>query len=351
MDKEKIKAFADRVYTDMAGAMTAGLGYVGVKTGLFGAMSGKGPLRLPQVVEASGLHSRYVQEWLSGLASAGYLHYDPAAETFELPDEHAYLLASEGTDHYVGGMYVMATVLLGLAPEIATAFRQGGGVPFDAIGAEGMAAIDAMTRGGYERRLADFWLAAMPDVVARLRSGGSALDVGCGAGVVSLSLARSYPQASLTGVDLSAESIAKANQQAEAAGLRERVRFIAAAVDSLPKQPGYDFITLCDVLHDLADPLTTLAEIRSLLKPGGTLLVIEPHVADHLEDNQNPLATMYYGFSLFHCMTQSLARNGVGLGACLGPRKTEQILREAGFGRFEKLDIKSQVNLFYAVGH
>ena len=41
MDKDKLKAFADKVFGDMAGAMTAGMGYIGVKTGLFRAIAGK----------------------------------------------------------------------------------------------------------------------------------------------------------------------------------------------------------------------------------------------------------------------------------------------------------------------
>jgi hypothetical protein len=58
---------------------------------------------------------------------------------------------------------------------------------------------------------------------------------------------------------------------------------------------------------------------------------------------------MFYGFSVFHCMTQSLAQGGPGLGTCMGPERTEQLMRDAGFSRFEVLDINSQVNLFYAV--
>jgi hypothetical protein len=41
MDKDKVKTFADKVFADMAGAMTAGMGYVGTKTGLFRNMAGK----------------------------------------------------------------------------------------------------------------------------------------------------------------------------------------------------------------------------------------------------------------------------------------------------------------------
>jgi hypothetical protein len=48
-------------------------------------------------------------------------------------------------------------------------------------------------------------------------------------------------------------------------------------------------------------------------------------------------------------MTQSLAQNGPGaLGTCMGPARMEALLHEVGFSRFEKPDIKSQTNLFYA---
>src|SRR3954453_19024484 len=126
MDKAKTKAFADRVFADMAGAMTAGMGYLGVKTGLFEAMAGKGWLRPDQIVRTTGLQSRYVEEWLNGMTSAGYLDYDPAVQSFRLPDEHAFLLASEGTDHYMAGLFCMAPVLLSMAPNVARAFEQGG---------------------------------------------------------------------------------------------------------------------------------------------------------------------------------------------------------------------------------
>jgi len=77
--------------------------------------------------------------------------------------------------------------------------------------------------------------------------------------------------------------------------------------------------------------------------------VIEPKAADRLEDNRNAIGTMYYGFSVFHCMTQSLAQGGPGLGTCMGPSRTQALLQEAGFTHFDKLDIRSQVLAFYAV--
>lgn len=54
-------------------------------------------------------------------------------------------------------------------------------------------------------------------------------------------------------------------------------------------------------------------------------------MADRLEDNHNPIATMFYGFSVFHCMTQSLAQGGPGLGTCMGPAQGAVILSSYEF--------------------
>jgi len=347
MDKDLLKAAADRVFADMAGAMTAGLCHVGTTTGLFRAMAGKGPLTQDDVVRAAGLQARYVEEWLKAMTCAGYLAYDPARETFTLPDEIAYFLASEGTDHFVGGLFAMAPVLLRVAPQVAKAFADGGGVPFEDYGADGLVALDLINRGQYEQRFTGYWLGALPDVVAALAAGGRALDVGCGAGRVCLALGAAFPDAEVVGLDSDPASIAHASAEAAAAGVAGNVRFVAQTAGELARGAGFDLVTACDCLHDFARPVETLREIRALLKPGATLFIMEPKVADRLEDNRNPMATMFYGFSVFHCMTQSLAQGGPGLGTCLGPARTEALVREAGFSRFERLPIKSQSYLFY----
>jgi 2-polyprenyl-3-methyl-5-hydroxy-6-metoxy-1,4-benzoquinol methylase len=348
VDKDKIKGFAEKVYADMAGTMAAGMAYIGTRTGLFRAMAGKGPLRADEVARQTGLQPRYVEEWLNGMTSAGYLTYDPAARTFRLPDEHAYLLASEGSDHFMGGLFLSAPVLLGVAPKVATAFREGGGVTLETLGPDGVEALDWLNCGTYEQRFTSQWLEALPDVVEKLARGGRALDVGCGVGRVAIAIAKGFPACEVTGLDPNATSIAQARAAATAQGLDTRIRFVAQTTRTLARDDGFDLITACDCIHDFAEPHATLREMRALLKSDGALFVIEPKAADRLEDNTTALATVYYGFSIFHCMTQSLAHGGPGLGTCMGPARTERLLREAGFQRFERLDIKSQTNLFYA---
>jgi 2-polyprenyl-3-methyl-5-hydroxy-6-metoxy-1,4-benzoquinol methylase len=351
MERTKIRAFANKLFADMAGAMAAGMVYVGVETGLFEVMAGKGALSAEAVAAHSGLEPRYVEEWLMGMVAAGYLDYEPGNETFSLPDERAYLLASDGTDHFAGGLFGVVPFMMAAAPEVADAFRNGGGVPFQAYGKPFISALDAMNRGNFEIRLVERWLPALPDVVERLAAGGRVLDLGCGAGSALLALAKALPESQFVGLDLDANSIQKAREKAHAAGLDGRIQFLAQDIVDWDESDRFDLITAFDTIHDLAEPHTTLRHIHKLLKPGGTLFIAEPKVSDRLEDNVNPIATMFYGFSLLHCMTQSLAQGGAGLGACMGQAQMESMVREAGFGQFEPLAISSPLLLFYAARH
>jgi SAM-dependent methyltransferase len=322
----------------MAGAMTAGMVYVGIETGLFRLMANGKAMSASDITGISGLTPRYVEEWLKGMVAAGYLEYDPAARTYALPEELAYFLASDDTDHFVGGLFAMVPPLMRVAPEVARAFAEGGGVRFEDFGPDCVSALDLINRGQYETRFTDYWLKSLPEATQRLAAGGRALDVGCGSGRVCAALAKAFPAAEIVGMDPDRESVRRAQAAAP------KAKFLV----EMPEGEAFDLITLCDVLHDLKEPLATLQEIRALLKPDGTLFIVEPRAADRLEDNRNPVAATFYGFSLFHCMTQSLARGGPGLGTCLGPAATEALVRRAGYTRFRRLDIKSLTNLFYS---
>ena len=347
MDKERIGAFANGVYRDMAGAMAIGMGYLGLKSGLFDAMKDGAPVSSHDLADKTGLTSRYVEEWLKGMTAAGWLEHDEESDTFAMPAEHGFLLASEGTDHYMGGLFLAGPSLLSKAPEVARAFRDGGGVHFSEFDNDWIEALDLMNGGAYQHRLTSYWMKQLPDIDERLAAGGRALDVGCGVGKVSLALAEAYPQAQITGFDPDDTSVAQARQAAERAGARQ-VTFKRGLISDIDSDATFDLACMFDCLHDLAEPEKTLAEIRRRLAAGGAVMVMEPRAADRLADNSNPLGAVYYGFSLFHCMTQSLAQGGPGLGTCMGPARTMSLLREAGFSEVEQLPSKSQTNMFFA---
>ena len=348
MDKERSQRFMQKVVGDAGTALAAALVVIGDKVGLFRAMAGAGPMRTDELVERSAMHARYVEEWLSAMVCAGYVDYDPGADAFTLPDEHAMFLCDPASEYYLGGLFAGLPDLMAMAPRLAAAFEHGGGVSFADFGAGLPLALERMNRSVYESRLVRTWLPTMPEVVKRLQAGGSALDVGCGTGIVPITLARAFPDARIDGLDLDARSIELARGYAREAGLAERVHFIQAPAQALPAEPRYDFVSTFDVIHDLPDPLGVLERIRGLLSEGGTYLMVEPKVDDRLENNRdNPFARMLYGISCLHCVPQSLAQGGDGLGACWGPRRARALAERAGFSSFNLLPVRSPALAFY----
>ena len=105
--------------------------------------------------------------------------------------------------------------------------------------------------------------------------GSHVLEAGCGIGAQTATLARRSPGARFTSIDVSAASIAEARRRAEAAGLAN-VEHRRADIFALPFEAGsFDHVFVCFVLEHLARPDEALAILKELLKPGGTITVIE----------------------------------------------------------------------------
>jgi len=106
-------------------------------------------------------------------------------------------------------------------------------------------------------------------------AGSLVLEVGCGVGAQTVTLARRSPEARFTSVDVSARSLAEARRRTDASGLAN-VRFQQADVFALPfAAESFDHVFVCFVLEHLSRPVAALAILDGLLRPGGTLTVIE----------------------------------------------------------------------------
>jgi SAM-dependent methyltransferase len=106
-------------------------------------------------------------------------------------------------------------------------------------------------------------------------SGSSVLEVGCGVGAQTVTLAGRSPSARITAIDVSAESLAEARRRIEAVGVRN-VEFRQADVFAAPFAPAsFDHAFVCFVLEHLARPVEALEALGRLVRPGGTITVIE----------------------------------------------------------------------------
>ncbi|NVD45240.1 bifunctional 2-polyprenyl-6-hydroxyphenol methylase/3-demethylubiquinol 3-O-methyltransferase UbiG [Qipengyuania atrilutea] len=111
------------------------------------------------------------------------------------------------------------------------------------------------------------------DVEARKPlSGKSALDVGCGAGLLSEPLARLG--ADVTGVDAAPENIAAASAHAEGAGLD--IRYMAGEL-AAQDIGTFDLVTAMEVLEHVADKRAFMRELAARLAPDGLMILSTPN--------------------------------------------------------------------------
>ncbi|MGI4876373.1 MAG: bifunctional 2-polyprenyl-6-hydroxyphenol methylase/3-demethylubiquinol 3-O-methyltransferase UbiG [Janthinobacterium lividum] len=102
-------------------------------------------------------------------------------------------------------------------------------------------------------------------------AGLTALDVGCGAGLLAEPLARMG--ATVTGIDAAAANIAVATAHAAAAGLD--IAYRSEAVEQV--DAGFDLVTCLEVVEHVADRAVFLAGLRRLVRPGGLLVMSTPN--------------------------------------------------------------------------
>ncbi|HDS45821.1 MAG TPA: methyltransferase domain-containing protein [Methanomicrobia archaeon] len=106
-------------------------------------------------------------------------------------------------------------------------------------------------------------------------SGSAVLEVGCGVGAQTVHLARNSPEAQFTAIDISETALLKARALLEDAEL-PNVRLLQADLFALPfSSDRFDHIFICFVLEHLQEPLAALACLKRVLKPGGSITVIE----------------------------------------------------------------------------
>ena len=109
----------------------------------------------------------------------------------------------------------------------------------------------------------------------RYPKGSTVLEAGCGIGAQTLPLAQYSPDADITSIDLSPVSLAQAEERVRAAGIRN-VTFRQADIHALPfAENSFDHVFVCFVLEHLPDPARALALLYRVLRPGGSITVIE----------------------------------------------------------------------------
>ena len=204
-------------------------------------------------------------------------------------------------------------------------------VSADGIAGQYRLAGDAPTRDLFNRRTLERDAAHL---APRLRAGMRVLDLGCGAGSLSLGIAAAVSPGEVLGIDLQASVIERARAAAEEAGLRN-VHFEVGNIDGLElPEASFDLVHFSGTLGYLKDPLAALKLAFGALRPGGLIAAREPQKGgDWFGGPCAEAITLFFHVAMLNWRADG---GDPGLGVRLGA-----LLRQAGFEQIEQHPIYS----------
>ena len=337
VDGDRLHALVGKMLGDLGGAYSVPTARIGFRLGLFKALHDAGPADAAELAARTGLAERYVREWAFAQAANGYIDHDRASGRFSVSPEQAMVFVHEDSPVYLAGAFDLAAAMIEGEPKVEQGFRTGEGVTWGDSAGCLFCAVGAFFRPGYVNSIVQAWLPAIEGMVPRLEAGAEVADIGCGVGFSTLIMAKAFPASRFVGYDFHAPSIEQARAHAAAHGLSDRVRFESLAAKDIP--PGaFDLVTMFDCLHDMGDPRGAAKHLRSLLKPDGAWMLVEPIAADEPAGAlESPVTRLYYNASTMICVPTSLAQEvGEALGAQAGEARLSALLGEAGFSRVRR---------------
>jgi 2-polyprenyl-3-methyl-5-hydroxy-6-metoxy-1,4-benzoquinol methylase len=351
LDPDRLKDFSKTVFGALQGAMTSAMISLGDRLGLYKALVGGDALTSEELARETGLHERWVREWLYAQGASGILAYR-GDERFAMTPEAEVVLANEDHPAFGCGLFSSLPQTLGVVDKLPESFRTGVGLAYDAFGPEGAAGVERGFAPWYRSLLVPMALPRVEGAVAALEAGSRVADVGCGGGVALVEMAKAWPKSEYHGYDISQHALDRAEALRAESGL-DNVSFHHAHDDPLPDDGSFGFITTFDCLHDMTDPASVMQSIRKALSDDGVWLIADIKAKDGYEENieQNPMAALMYGTSVLTCMSSALSEpGGLGLGTLgLHEGLARQMAAEAGFTKFEPLDLGHPINAFYVV--
>jgi SAM-dependent methyltransferase len=336
IDQDKLNAFLMKFVGDFGAALHASTVIVGEKLGLYKALAESKGLTPVELSARTHTMERYVREWLSAQAAAGYAMYDSKSGKYSLSPEQVFTLAEEKSPAYLPGAFYIAASMFKDEAGITEAFRTGKGVGWEEHSTDLFIGAEKFFRPAYAGNLVSSWLPALDGVVPKLKAGAMVADVGCGYGASTMIMAEAFPKSKFVGYDFHKPSIDYARKSAVANRLSDRVSFEVAKAQDYPKK-DFDLVAFFDCLHDMGDPAGAAKHVRQSLKPDGSWMIVEPFANEKPEENYNPVGRVYYSASTMICTPASRAQEvGLALGAQASDSQLRQVVMSGGFKSFRR---------------
>src|SRR5262249_6318681 len=240
---------------------------------------------------------------------------------FRLPPGHAEALLDGGSLSFIGARVRQLMSLRTAVEAVEGAFRTGGGVPYEADGAESVGGPGGGNRPTFLTTLPGDWLPRIPAIHDRLRSGAARVaDIGCGTGWSSIAIATAYPDAEVDGFEPDEISVELAREHANERDLADRVRFHREDAAEVPRHGAFDVATAFECVHDMARPVEVLRAVHEALVEGGSMLIVDERTKERFTAEPDEREAYIYGWSILVCLPAGMYEQpSAGTGAMMRP--------------------------------
>ena len=322
---------------------------IGYRIGLFDVMDTfETAQSAADISDRAGLNPRYVKEWLAIMVIAEIVELtvsEDGKNLYHLPKQHGDLITRRAGNSNLGVYTQEIPLLTACAMEpVIEGFSSGEGVTYDHY-PEFQAFMSQLANAKHREVLVNKFLPSVDNgrTLKRLKSGIRVCDLGCAEGVAVTIMAKSFPQSSFIGIDISSEAIEVARREARLQQI-ENLKFLeidaADLFDHKELEGFFDYVTAFDAIHDQTRPGDALLGVNHILSPEGLFSMVDIAASSNLADNlELPMGPFLYTVSLMHCMPVGLVNGGSGLGMMWGREKAVEMLENAGFRKVEVFEI------------
>jgi SAM-dependent methyltransferase len=285
----------DDLVTSLGGFHRTWYVYTGLELGLLAGIREAGPagLTVAELAVRTDIDASLVGRWAWGADAHDLVEL--AADRVVLPDDVAAVLLDADRPEYLGGQFLHAAIGSLDFGGLLDVFRTG--VPVAHRPDRYRIAIERLTLqdiGVFFQEL----LPVVPQLVIDLVPGARVLDVHCGGGRWLIAMARRFPEATLVGVEFEPDSVARARENVDAAGLGDRIVIEQGDVTSMHHGGEFDMAYFQYALHQLPDPVAALRSAWAALKSGGSLVVLDWYLPSDPEELRTRHAELVAGVQL-----------------------------------------------------